>query len=122
MKTPEVNFLAHFVGMKYLKSTGTWRLELDLFEKDVAIVPDHAKHVNKVVKVSYSEYQEGECQTEKLSNLLEDVEIQSLLGTNGVEETKTALEARTGLKFDDLDSTQINEIIQRIYKSIGGQQ
>ena len=114
----EIECLAHFVGIKYLKSTGTWRLELYLFEKDMDLVPEHVKYINKIVKIRYKEYQEGEeVENRNLSNLLESEELQMLLGTNNVVETKKELEKRTGIQFENLTIPEINDIVKKVKKS-----
>ena len=117
----EIKFKAHLIGFKYLKSTGTWRIELDLFEEDKHQIPIHVTNVNKIIDVRYSEWIDPLTVNTNLLDLLDDVDLQSTLGTSGREETKEMLEKRTSTDFSSIDQSSLENIIITIKDSIGGQ-
>lgn len=116
--TKEITFLAQFTNFKFIKSTGTWRIELDLFEKDRDQVPIHSTFLEKVVKVTYSEYDENNLSQSKLEKLFSDQRIQTYLGTSGTEETKLEIQSRTGVDFKTISDSATDAIIDKLYKAI----
>ena len=114
-----MKFKAHFIGFKYLKSTGTWRMELDLFQEDKSQVPDHVANIEKIIDVSYTEWIDPMISM-GVTDLFNDSELQLLLGTNDPESTRSAIEKRTGVNFSDPSEEEMTEIIDTIKKSMNG--
>ena len=112
----EVKFLGQIVGFKYMESTGTWRLEIDLFQKDKDQVPVHVKYIETTVDVCYSEHIDDDSHLNRLGSLLNDIELQTLLNTSGPEETQSAIESRANILFEDMDPEEIHNIITIIKK------